>query len=370
VIARDAAIPGARGALVGARTRAFPPALDADLPGCRLGAEQSNTSIALGDRLVLKHVRRLGDGRNPDEEIGRFLTERTAFPHAPRLVGHAEYRPGDGEPMTVAVVHELVAGARDGWEWMLAELAAVYRDGFRDGRPPDAAAVAAAGSVTLGAIRRLGAVTAALHRALASDPDAPAFAPEPITVDDCARWARAVERQLDDARAVLGARLRLDAPELTTALGTLVGLRKIRHHGDFHLGQTLYRAADGAWMIIDFEGEPLRPLAERRRKASALRDVAGLLRSLDYAATTAMPSGLDRWADAWATAAAAEFVAGYRAGIVSDRLVPTPDDAFARALSVFVLEKAAYEVVYEASHRPAWLGIPIRGLERALATLR
>ncbi len=122
-------------------------------------------------------------------------------------------------------------------------------------------------------------------------------------------------------------------------------------------------------MIIDFEGEPLRPLAERRRKHVALRDVAGMLRSIDYAAVAAMPEGLDEWARRWQDAASAAFVGAYRSATRGATFVPSSDDAFTSTLAVFELEKAAYEVVYEANHRPAWLAIPARGLRRAAAAI-
>ncbi len=148
----------------------------------------------------------------------------------------------------------------------------------------------------------------------------------------------------------------------------LVGLvrrYKIRHHGDYHLGQTLFRPGDGEFLVIDFEGEPLRPLAERRSKHTPLRDVAGMLRSMDYAAVTATTPGVEAWAEAWRAAAEEEFIRAYRAATAGSSLVPESEGAFRRAVAVLELEKAAYEVVYEANHRPDWLAIPRAGLQRA-----
>ena len=322
----------------------------ADLTVRRIGGEQSNTSVVLGDAFVLKHFRKLAEGVNPEAEMTRFLTERTSFCNTPRLAGHLEYRDARGATTTLAVVQALVPGAVDGWQWVLARL-----------REPEGAAV------TVEALRRLGERTGELHRALASDPSDPSFAPEPITTADVAAWADAVVAQLAAARAVLhGERLGIDLGTIRAGLAHLTGRQKIRHHGDFHLGQTLYRPAAGDWMIIDFEGEPLRPLEERRRKHAAPRDVAGMLRSIDYAAATvpaaAVPAG------AWEADAARAFLEGYRAA------APTPfflesAEAIRDVVAVFELEKAAYEIVYEANHRPTWIAIPKRGLLSAAARL-
>jgi trehalose synthase-fused probable maltokinase len=222
---------------------------------------------------------------------------------------------------------------------------------------------------TLVALERLGSVTGALHRALGTEPSDPAFVPEPVTPVDLAQWARDVGGQLDAARRVLGPQ-RLDGElDVRGGLEGLNGSHKIRHHGDLHLGQTLYRPEQNDFVIIDFEGEPLRPLADRRRKHSPLRDVAGVLRSIDYAAASAAPTDLAGWAASWQEEAARAFVAAYRAATRGARFAPEADAAFARAVSVFELEKAAYEVVYEANHRPDWLAIPTGGLLRAAARL-
>jgi maltose alpha-D-glucosyltransferase / alpha-amylase len=380
---------GERGEITGRPTREFPRDVGRDAPVRRLGGEQSNTSIVLADRLVLKHFRRLVPGRNPEEEVGRFLTERTSFRHAPRLAGHLEYR-RDGETSALAVLHELAVGADDGWRWMLDELRRVYdRLAASAGEPHDVQAIAGS---TLEPLRRLGVVTAEMHLALAAVDGGPAFSPEPITPEDIASWAHAVERQLREAHQVLDraggeedaragrARAALDARlgslgrrgirgALGEGLAGLVGRVKIRHHGDFHLGQTLYRSRTQDWLVIDFEGEPLRPLAERRAKHAALRDVAGMLRSLDYAALSAAPPIRDRWARVWERAASAAFVDGYAERAAGAPFVPASGTAFTRAVAVFLVEKAAYEVVYEASHRPDWLAIPLGGLTRALSAL-
>jgi trehalose synthase-fused probable maltokinase len=306
----------------------------------------------LGDAFVLKHVRKLAEGVNPEAEIARFLTER-AFHNTPRLAGHLEYRDGRGGVTTLAVLQALVPDAIDGWQWVLARL-----------REPDGAAVA----VT--ALGRLGERTGELHRALASDVRDAAFAPEPITAADVAAWAEAVAGQLAAARAALhGRRVDVDASAVRAGLAHLVGRQKIRHHGDFHLGQTLYRPSAGDWMIIDFEGEPLRPLDERRRKHAAPRDVAGMLRSIDYAAVSALSPDSPP-ARAWQDAAARAFVEGYRRATADAAFLPRSPAGFDDVVAVFELEKAAYEIVYEANNRPDWIAIPERGLVSATARLR
>jgi predicted trehalose synthase len=346
LIAHQGRVAGARGEVVGLRTSAFPAAmLAAGLPVRRLSGEQSNTSLVFGDALILKHFRRLAPGVNPDVEVTRFLTERTGFRHTPRLCGSLEYRDAGGA-CALAMAQELVPEAHDGWRWLLDRLAA--------------------GDPALGALRTLGRDTAELHLALATDPRDPDFAPEPITAADVADWTAAVQRQLDAAGTALGGRLPDGVPARIdgSGLGGLLGTVKLRHHGDFHLGQTLVVGEGRDFAIIDFEGEPLRPLAERRRKHTPLRDVAGMLRSLDYAAASAAaPAG-------WQAQARAAFLAGYAEAARGAPFLPATETALARAVAVLEVEKAAYEVVYEANNRPDWVAIPVRGLVSATAALR
>src|SRR5262245_25700412 len=346
LIGDNARAAAERGAIVGVRTSAFPAALPADLASRRLSREQSNTSVTFGERLILKQFRRLQAGVNPDAEVTRFLTERTAFAHTPRLAGHVEYRAED-VVITLAVLQELVPAVQDGWEWMVERLTEFGQTAAqrRDGRDVDV--VRALAGDTLGALRRLGEITGELHRALASDPVDPAFAPEPITRADLTEWAEAIQGQVAEARrAARDTPLEVGAAGIAGALEALRGTVKIRHHGDFHLGQTL-RRGDGEFMIIDFEGEPLRPIAERRRKHAAVRDVAGLLRSIEYAAASAAPSAPGAsWGEAWAAAAREAFVTAYRRVTADLPFVPATADAFATAVAVFELEKAAYEIVY------------------------
>jgi predicted trehalose synthase len=371
LVAAGGHVRGERGELRGIPTAAFGRTLPPELPARRLGGEQSNTSVALGDAFIMKHFRRLAEGVNPEEEMTRFLTERAGFAGTPRLYGHLEYRGPGGGVTTLAVVQELVAGARDGWQWMCAALGALAERTPSTGATPDPSRLRALGGPTLSALARLGGLTAALHRALASQDRDPLFAPAPITPADVAAWSQQTQAQLTAARAVLGADPLPPGLRVGDGLAGLLGCHKIRLHGDFHLGQTLYREDRGEWTIIDFEGEPARPLAERRAKHAAARDVAGLLRSIDYAAATVVRGarGAAAWAAAWRDAARQAFLGAYQTGADGATFLPPTGEALARAVAVFELEKAAYEVVYEANHRPDWVPIPAEGLVSAAARL-
>jgi predicted trehalose synthase len=311
------------------------------LPERRLGVQQSNSSVALGDRLMLKVYRLLEPGGNPEVEMNAFLTD-VAFREVPGLLGSADYLLA-GEPHSAAMLQELVPSSGDGWEWALGRLAAP------EGGPADA----------VRGVGQIGRLTARMHAALASRPGVPGFPARQATREELAAWRAAAERQLSAALAVLDgdARLRLEAiaPRIATGFQAIEAagvVRVSRIHGDYHLGQLL-RTADG-FSVIDFEGEPARTLAERRAPASPLRDLAGMLRSLDYAAHSA-PDDLRQYdRQAWLRDARAALLDGY-GGI-------GPDDA--PLLAALELEKACYEVVYEANMRPDWVWLPLEALER------
>jgi trehalose synthase-fused probable maltokinase len=339
---------GERGALMGRPSSAFAFSLPGDAPVRKIQGEQSNTSVVFDGAVIMKHFRRLVDGVNPELEITRFLTEHTTFRNAPRLAGALEYRGEHDGAATFAVALELVTDGRDGWQWLLDRLAA--------------------GDGALGALRRLGRRTADLHLALATPTSDAAFGAAPIGRADIAAWIGALEHQVDAAQAA-AQRWRLpDLPEgVGDAFEPLLGVAKTRHHGDFHLGQTLCLGDGEDFMLIDFEGEPLRPLEERRRKHTPLRDVAGMLRSFAYAAATSARRGRD--VGAWEADARAAFVEGYLEAAGSAPFLPGSTRAFSRAVAALELEKAAYEIVYEANNRPDWLEIPVRGFVSATASL-
>jgi len=321
-------------------------------PGRLVSSEQSNSSVVLGETLILKVFRRLEPGVNPELEVLRFLGER-GFRNVPALAGWYEY---SGGPLTatLGVLQEFVAGAADGWELALDEIAGAP-DRFLD------------------RLGRLGEVTAQLHTTLGSDPSDPAFAPEEPSVEALGLLTATVDEEIarvflslpdDDERlapiAGRGEEVREQLRFLTHAGSTG---RVIRTHGDFHLGQTL--ATDTDWVILDFEGEPARSLVERRRKRSCLRDVAGMLRSFTYAARTVELVRGETVPEGWEERARWRFLDSYLAN-VDPTLLPAGDAAIERLLAVFELEKAVYELRYELDNRPDWVAIPVAGIERLM----
>jgi maltokinase len=316
-----------------------------------MGAEQSNTSIVFDDKLVLKAFRRVEAGDNPELEMLRFLSER-GFAHVAELGGWYQY---EGELMdaTFGVVQRFVPNARDGWELALDEL----------GEDPER---------FVARLRDLGAVIGRMHTVLASDPSDPAFAPEEPSDESLALLTATIDEEIE--------RLFLELPEIDAVapiaghaaevrdrlqLLSHVGARGrlIRTHGDLHLGQTML--SDEGWVVLDFEGEPARPLLERRRKRSPLRDVAGMLRSFAYAASA---SDLQRGRPApegWEERAREAFLAGYLES-VDPALLPPGEAPTRTLLSIFELEKAMYELRYELNNRPDWVSIPVAGIARLL----
>jgi maltokinase len=347
-IANGAELRGERGRFTCSRTDAFgellPSAQQASdaLAERRLRVEQSNTSVVLGEHLILKLYRLLEPGENPDLEVSAFLTD-AGFADTPAVAGAMAYAAGDGEPSAAAMLQAYVPSTGDAWAAMLRMLAEDPRRG-----------VEMAGT--------LGGLTAAMHAALASRPDDPAFPARAATVAETAAWRASAERQLAQAVAAVDddnhRRLVELAPAVTArfadTFGSATGEARVsRIHGDYHLGQLLART-DGGFSVIDFEGEPARPLAERRQPGSPMRDVAGLLRSLDYAARTAARDDPALDVDDWLAAAGEAFIGAY-GGV---------GETGAGLLQAFELEKACYEVRYEASNRPDWLWLPLAAVER------
>jgi maltose alpha-D-glucosyltransferase/alpha-amylase len=308
----------------------------------RLRVEQSNTSVVLDDRLILKLYRLLERGVNPDLEVSAFLTN-AGFADTPAVAGAMTWLPDDDEPAAAAMLQAFVPSTGDAWSAMGAAFAA----------DPESAVDMAA---------RIGKVTARMHAALASHPTDPAFPARAATVVETAAWRASAERQLALAvSSVDGAaheRMAAIAPAVTARLADAFGsptsgARATRIHGDYHLGQLLART-DGGFSVIDFEGEPARSIDERRAPSSPLRDVAGMLRSLDYAARSAERRSPAFDGEAWLAAARAAFAGTAGAS--------GPD--VAGLLAAFELEKACYEVRYEASNRPDWLWLPLAAVER------
>ena len=320
-------------------------------PARPIGAEQSNTSIVYDDRLVLKVFRKLEPGINPELEMLRFLSER-GFGNIAPLQGWYEYE-GQALSTTLGVAQTFVPGAVDGWELALREI--VTR--------PDA---------FLDRLGGLGAVTAEMHNVLASDAGDPAFSPEEPSQESLSLLTATVDEDIereflrlpDDERVAEIAGRAQDVRERLSARAQAgVGGREIRTHGDYHLGQTL--AAGDAWVIIDFEGEPARPLHERREKRSALRDVASMLRSFAYAASAVEILRGERAPEGFEARARERFLEAYFERIEST-LLPAGESQVSSLLSVFELEKAIYELKYELDNRPEWVPIPVAGIRRLL----
>ena len=376
---------------------------DALLPAVRGGADQTNTSFVYGDRLLLKLFRRQEPGLNPDVEVGRYLTEHARFPHIAAVAGTIDYVPDDGNLSTLALLQTLVPNQGDAWTWTLDELERYYTNCSPLPAPDDDRAEPAnvfdlsdtpihpvareQMGLYLDAMATLGRQTAELHLALALPTADPAFRPEPLAPDDLRHLAATLQATAgrmftelranlstlpdpvaDQAALVLSRRRPLLASFDDLTARPIDGLRT-RVHGDYHLGQVLRVKNDYAF--LDFEGEPARPLAERRAKHSPLKDVAGMLRSFSYAAwvglaqfTTRGPDAFERlepWARLWEQAASAEFLRAYRQR-AGGGILPA-DPAGARVLlDTYLLEKACYEVLYELNHRPAWVWIPLRAL--------
>ena len=336
-----------------------------------LGADQSNTSVVLGERLLLKAYRWLQPGLNPDLELVAYLTEEAGFSAVPPLAGYAEVVSRSSEPATVALLQAFVADAADAYEslaetltdWLLA---------------PGSVSVEFATEIAAD----IGALSAGLHGALASAHGVPGFDPRPATRDELRAWhedARTqLDRALDATPGEAGRVLRDLAPRIAEELTIFEALPSeplvTRVHGDYHLGQVL-AAADG-FRIVDFEGEPTRGLEARRAHRSPLRDVASMLRSFDHVGRSAgrraekrnggpLPNpGLDL--EAWLRRSRERFLAAYRAGLREAGAPIEIDPALVRA---FEIEKECYEFVYAATYLPEWLWAPTEGMRALMATL-
>ena len=316
------------------------------------GREQTNTSVVFGDRMILKCYRRLEAGINPELEVLRFLAARS-FPHTPRLLGWFAH---EGAPLdaTLGMLQEFRSGT-DGWELTLGALRA------------------GEGDTVLPLLTALGGATGHLHATLASEHADPAFVPEEVNPEGLALMSAALDELTAEVFGSLPPDLALaeiagrgdEVRDRMRVISKSTGLgRKIRVHGDLHLGQGLW--SDGTWSLIDFEGEPSRPVNERRRKRSPLRDVAGLLRSVGYAAGAAqllhgvtVPAG-------WTLRAREAVLDGYFAVVEPTGILPPSSAVTNELLALYELEKAVYELRYELEHRPDWVSIPARAIAALL----
>ncbi|MFH1144305.1 MAG: putative maltokinase [Candidatus Eisenbacteria bacterium] len=376
----------------------------------RLAAEQSNTSVILDDAFVLKIFRKVEDGPHPDLEIGLYLTEQTDFRHSAPVWGGMFYDRG-GATSTLAMLQPFIENDGDGWTYTLRELARVFAHPHvrGHGAPPPEPASPRAGAREmepriwremagdyLDSALLLGRRTGEFHLALARGRGQVDFAPESMTGADLEALAgRIVDRArealllLEKRRAALPPDARIPADRVLAAglaplqlfhrLGAgAIETPRIRCHGDYHLGQVL--RVGGDFVLLDFEGEPLRPLAERRQKCSPLKDVAGMLRSFSYAfqaglqeagaAEPALPAAdlphVRAWGRSWQAWVSAAFLRGYLQIASSGELLPRDPVHCDALLDAFLFDKAFYELVYELNHRPDWVRLPLEGiLDRA-----
>jgi maltokinase len=316
-----------------------------------IGVEQSNSSIVFDERLVLKLFRKLEAGINPELELLRFLTA-CGYPHIASLHGWYEYE-GTSLAATLGVVQEFLPGSIDGWVLALDEIVSA----------PDR---------LLERLGSLGAATAQMHTALASDAGDPAFSPEEPSNEAIALLTATIDEDIeriflrlpDDEELAPIAGRGQDVRERLAARAQIgIGGKHIRIHGDYHLGQTLDTRR--GWVILDFEGEPARPLPERRMKRSPLKDVAGMLRSFAYATSAVELLRGQRAPEGFEQRAREQFLGQYFTEL-DPTLLPAGESAIDNMLAIFELEKAIYELRYELDNRPTWVSIPVAGIARLL----
>ena len=415
-IEREVVFRGPEGEIRTACTRAFH-ILCGDSPGVLqpkpIKAEQSNSSIIYGDRVILKFFRRGEEGENPDLEIGRFLTGKKNFPHIPAVAGWLDYKGKDGKEMSLGILQAFVPNVGDAWQFTMKSLSSFwievrkYAQAHLGSVPQYTGPVSAHGqklpapvfdyiSPYIDAVHLLAKRTAELHLALASEPTDPGFAPEPYTASFQRALMEAVKRLTERNLALLETKLHQLPPELRekanhltarkseimqryeATLGSPIQAMRTRIHGDYHLGQVLYTGSD--FVIIDFEGEPARPIAERRVKRSPLQDVAGMLRSFHYAAFSFQLAPSDEmtasrmnsydvkmWTERWYACMAEQFLSAYFENVAGACFIPANQDELFALLRLHLLEKAIYELGYELNNRPAWVAIPLEGISQVLS---
>jgi trehalose synthase-fused probable maltokinase len=410
-IAQGQFFPGAHGEIRAMSTAALPSLWEPSqgrLQPSLMKAEQSNSSVIYGKRLVLKLFRRIEDGINPDLEIGSFLTSQARFPNVPAVAGQLEYVSG-GQQSSLGILQAFVSNQGDAWQFTLKALAGYYEQAAHSEIRPDAIPHGTPLALTertippqtqtrigpyLESARLLGRRTAELHLALSSAPDDPVFRPEPFRAEDGRVFCdsaldlltrtfellRQKRRDLpmhaqEDAQRVLESEEKIRRrfrrlPELQ------VTAMRCRIHGDYHLGQVLFTGDD--FIIIDFEGEPARPLSERRAKRLPLQDVAGMLRSFHYAAYAPIlgeaggVAKLDRlgsWARYWQMWVSAAFLKTYLEISGSAPYLARTRPELEALLDVYILDKAVYELGYELNNRPHWVAIPLEGILSSLTAV-
>jgi len=393
--------PGNAGAeITASRSLAFLPQTLSGMRSRVGSTEQSNTSILFGEQAILKLFRRVQPGENPDVEMTRFLTDVTHFKNIPAYLGEL-HRSSD--QTTLAFLQAFAPNQGDGWSWFAEELARFY-ESVEDCTSPASRGKPASflncaeiptkvqehAGLALNAATLLGTRTAEMHLALATPTDDSAFTAQAATREDLAHDAARVRDQAERAMAALQRSVASVPNDLADRAALLLSRRddllyraqalavgspedfgqRLRIHGDYHLGQLLRVESD--FFIVDFEGEPARPLAERREKQSPLKDVAGMLRSFSYASQSALDhyvqrrpekaDSLSAWASLWENAVSTSFLEAYSEAMQQrSDLIPQPPQAEVMLLA-FLLEKSLYELLYELNNRPTWLHIPLNAL--------
>lgn len=353
----------------------------AGLPQKMMGVEQSNTSLIVGKKIMLKIYRRVAYGENPEIVTSSFLTETAGFENTPAYLGKAELTSADGKILGVGILQAFVANDGDGWGYTMKYLQSVFA------KAKNGEAVDHADYLKTAAL--LGKRTAEMHKAFAKGRDK-VFAPAPVSSADLTDWTAQVVAQADRTIAVAKANVAPLTGDMRRKVENLIARRdaiverikalvpanvkcmKTRFHGDYHLGQVV--VANGDFFLLDFEGEPLRPIAERQIKHCVLKDVAGMVRSFDYAAFGSVLMFVDEAdrpqmlpvAAEWQKQATEAFLNGYFQNMAGCASLPDNAEDTQKLLDLFVLEKALYEVIYEVANRPDWLAIPMNGLSRLI----
>jgi maltose alpha-D-glucosyltransferase/alpha-amylase len=391
-LARGGALPCTAGELRFVPTAALAGLLPENLDEAevrRPPGESSNYTVLIGD-LFLKAFRRLRSGVHPEWEMGRFLTEVSPCDAVVPTAGAIELVGHGAEPTTIALLQGAVGNQGDGWRYTLQYLERSVDDAVT--RSADGAPLHAEHGSYLALVTALAQRTAQLHRALAVDTGDAAFDPEPLDERRLGEWAARLHEEVDATLDLLERR-RGSLPEparepvaktlaerpalherVTALAAGPVAAIATRLHGDYHLGQVLVRGHD--FLITDLEGEPARTLAERRAKTTALKDVAGMLRSFDYAAVVGSrqlrekhshdTAAVEHLVDEWRDETRAVFMKAYREAIGDCRVMPADDESARRLIELATLERLLYEVRYELAQRPDWVGVPLRALESTL----